>query len=65
MKLWQTRAPVYGKSTDEEVIKFIDTYITCCIPSEHENPNLFDLVTRFQNHNCTKSCKRYMKKKIK
>ncbi len=56
MKFWVENAPVYGVNSNEEVIKFIDSYITCSIPDEKLNPDLYDLVMRYQRHKCTKSC---------
>jgi hypothetical protein len=65
MKLWQEGAPVFGKSSLADVIKFIDKYITCALPNPHSDPYLYELVNKFQQHSCTKSCKRMVKKKNK
>ena len=65
MKLWHKNAPIFGKSTVEEVIQFIDTYITCALPEEISNHHLHELVNKFQRHSCTKSCRRYIKQKNK
>ena len=54
MKLWIDGAPVYGVNSNEEVIQFIQKYITCSMPTD--NQLLQDLVTKFQVHKCTKSC---------
>ncbi|XP_016522477.1 uncharacterized protein LOC107834962 [Poecilia formosa] len=45
---WISGAPVLDKNTDEEVIVFIDKYVTCEIPSEEDL--LFEVVTSVQQH---------------
>uniref|UniRef100_A0A3B3YQH8 ATP-dependent DNA helicase n=1 Tax=Poecilia mexicana TaxID=48701 RepID=A0A3B3YQH8_9TELE len=55
---WISDAPILDKNTDEEVIAFIDKYVTCEIPTE-EDP-LFEAVTSVQQHSKrhSKSCKK-------
>ena len=55
-KLWIEGAPVYGTSSDEEVIKYIDENITCRLPDPIKEPNLYRLVTKYQIHRCGPSC---------
>ena len=51
-------APIIGKQSDEEVISFIDRYITCSIPDEQEYPDFSALVQRVQSHHHTKTCRK-------
>jgi hypothetical protein len=51
--LWEEDAPIHGVDSDEEVVKFIDKYITASIPPS-EDP-LHDLVTTCQKHKCLKT----------
>ncbi|WAR15763.1 hypothetical protein MAR_005868 [Mya arenaria] len=44
-------------NSDEECIKFIDTYITCEIPDPEEDQELYSLVQR-QCHHHTRTCKK-------
>ena len=55
-KLWIEGAPIYGKDSDEDVIKFIESIITCRLPDKETEPELYKLVTKYQMHNCTDSC---------
>ena len=57
-KLWGKGAPVYGRDPDEEVLKYITTHITCAIPNKDEDPELYDLVMKYQVHKCTSSCQK-------
>jgi len=57
-KIWVKDAPVHGKNSDEEVLKFITTHISCRIPNRENEPELYDLVMRYQIHKCTSSCQR-------
>ena len=55
---WIENAPKIDKNTDEEVIQFIDTYVTCELPSQDEP--LKDIVTSVQQHSKrhSKTCKK-------
>ncbi|XP_075334585.1 uncharacterized protein LOC142395729 [Odontesthes bonariensis] len=55
---WISGAPILDQNTDEEVVEFIDKYITCELPSEDEP--LFEVVTSVQQHSKrhSKSCKK-------
>ncbi|XP_073323364.1 uncharacterized protein [Pagrus major] len=55
---WIENAPIIDKNTDEEVVKFIDQYVTCEKPAQDET--LLDIVTSVQQHSKrhSKSCKK-------
>ncbi|XP_050957725.1 LOW QUALITY PROTEIN: uncharacterized protein LOC127158760, partial [Labeo rohita] len=55
---WIENAPLIDKNTDEEVIQFIDKYVTCELPSSDDS--LLDVVTSVQQHSKrhSKSCKK-------
>ncbi|XP_055081793.1 uncharacterized protein LOC129456714 [Periophthalmus magnuspinnatus] len=55
---WIEDAPEIGKNTDEEVVKFIDKYITCEIPTQDQQ--LAETVTSVQQHSQrhSKTCKK-------
>ena len=57
-KLWSYGHPKPVVDSDEDVIKFIDAHITCKIPNPELEPELYNLVMRFQVHRCTGSCQR-------
>ena len=63
MKLWIKDAPIYGVNSNQEVMEFITKHITCSIPNDINDDELKNLVLKFQQHSCNKSCKRL--KKIK
>ncbi|XP_070573805.1 uncharacterized protein [Ptychodera flava] len=50
-------APILDKDTDEDVISFIDKYISCAIPDDTD-PVLRDLVISRQTHHHTRTCKK-------
>ncbi len=35
-KIWVEKAPIFGVSTNEEVLNFIKKYIGCSIPRDHD-----------------------------
>ena len=56
--LWIDEAPVAGTSSDDEVLQWIQARITCRIPEENSNPELHQLVTKYQHHKCNSYCQR-------
>lgn len=55
---WVEGAPKRGEDSDENVINFIDKYITCKVPDENDDPELHEMVTTLHKHskNHSKSC---------
>lgn len=49
-------APQLNRESDQQVVAFIDSYISCAIPEEDET--LKDLVTSRQIHHHTRTCKK-------
>ncbi|CAF1463104.1 unnamed protein product [Rotaria sordida] len=60
MIVWIKNAPKYGENLDDEVMKFIDKYITCKMPNERKDPFLHEIIMKVQTHSKShsKSCKR-------
>jgi hypothetical protein len=54
--LWIEGAPVIGKSTPDEVKKYIESIVTCKIPDASKSPTLNELVLKFQQHKCNSYC---------
>ncbi|XP_055084859.1 uncharacterized protein LOC117386041 [Periophthalmus magnuspinnatus] len=54
---WIENAPKLGVNTDEEVVQFVDKYVTCELPSD---PDLLEKVTSVQQHSKrhSKTCKK-------
>ena len=51
-------APQIDRELDEEVISFIDKYISCALPDVDSDPELHDLITKRQVHHHTRTCKK-------
>jgi hypothetical protein len=62
-KLWILGAPVYGVDPNHEVIAFIESILTCRIPDQETEPELFKYVMKYQFHKCTDSCIRVKNRK--
>ena len=45
-------------SNDQEVVDFIDKYITCSLPDKDEHPKLHSLVNTVQKHHHTTTCRK-------
>jgi hypothetical protein len=52
---WIKSAPVFDTDTDETISTFIDKYITCNMPNEQNDKELFDIVSKVQMHSKTHS----------
>ena len=61
--LWIDDAPIAGPNEPEDVLLWIQNRITCRIPEEESNPELHQLVTKYQSHKRSGYCQR--KKKVK
>ena len=59
MVVWVENAPRYSDDSEDEVIEFIDKYISCEVPPESDE-ELHEIVTSVQTHskNHTKSCRK-------
>jgi hypothetical protein len=57
--LWIRDAPVIGSSGPEEILKFVESHITCEKPDRFASPTLNRLVTKFQTHKCSSYCNRF------
>ena len=59
MVVWVENAPRFSEDPEDEVVEFIDKYISCEVPPESDE-ELHDIVTSVQTHskNHTKSCRK-------
>ncbi|KAJ8048491.1 hypothetical protein HOLleu_00830 [Holothuria leucospilota] len=48
---WVKDAPLYGNSNTDEIVAFIDKYVSCKMPSEATEPKLHEKVLHVQMHN--------------
>ncbi|VDI23725.1 Hypothetical predicted protein [Mytilus galloprovincialis] len=57
---WVENAPKFGEDDIDDIITFIDKYITCEIPDEKEDKELHDIVMAVHQHSKkhSKSCKK-------
>ena len=56
--LWIDKAPNLISNSSNDIIQFIDSIIKSTIPSEDEDKELHDLVSRLQIHHHTSTCKK-------
>lgn len=63
--LWVLNAPTLNSENKEEYITFVDGIIKCELPNKETNPDLYKLVSTYQTHSHSKSCRKYKKKKCR
>ena len=56
--LWIDNTPVASKDDDSVALQWIQERITCRIPEVKSNPELHELVTKYQFHKCNNYCRR-------
>lgn len=59
--LWVKNSPDPSKATNNDIITFHDKYIQCSLPSEEEDPELYNLVTQLQRHTHSAACRKTSK----
>lgn len=55
MVLWVKDSPKFGESSEEEILHFIQQYVTCRLPCPKKAPVMCDRVERFQRHRCRRN----------
>ncbi|KAJ8030338.1 ATP-dependent DNA helicase RRM3 [Holothuria leucospilota] len=57
---WVKDAPLYGNSNTDEIVSFIDKYVSCKMPSAATEPKLHEKVLHVQMHskNHSRSCRK-------
>lgn len=51
-------APVCGRNSEQEICAFVDKYVSCQLPCEKDDPELFHLVSTLQQHRHTRTCRK-------
>ena len=57
--IWIIDAPILTKDNIGECVAFIDSIVKSYVPDPIKNPDLFKLVTTYQVHPYSKSCREY------
>ena len=57
---WVKDAPVFDKESDQDICDFVDKYVTCELPNQETETELYKIVTEVQCHSKkhSKSCKK-------
>ena len=63
--LWVLDAPILTKDKVDEYSQFIDSIVKAFVPDINENPELLHLVTTYQVHSHSKSCRKYKNEKCR
>ena len=57
--LWVLNAPVLDKNNVDSYVRFVDTIVKAYVPDINENAELHSLITTYQIHSHSKSCRKY------
>ena len=58
---WIEDAPIIGVDSDDDVLSYIGKHITCKLPNADDDPEMAQLVKRYQFHKCNGYCLRKSK----
>ena len=61
--LWIEDVPIAVRDDSEDVLRWIQNRITCRSPEDNSNPELHQLVTKYQSHRCGGYCQQ--RKRVK
>lgn len=62
MVLWSLDAPHFESAEEQVIADFIDSYISCNLPEEENNEELYSLVNSLQRHVHSHTCRKTGKK---
>ena len=57
--IWVKNAPLLTKETKEDFVKFIDSIVRADLPNKDIEPELHYLVSKYQTHCHSRSCRKY------
>ena len=57
--IWVKDAPILSSETKEEYIAFVDSIIRADLPDETSEPELFELVSQYQTHSHSRTCRKF------
>ena len=57
--MWTSDCPKLTHENKQAYIEFIDNHVQACIPNRETDPQLHELVQTYQNHNHSKTCRKY------
>ena len=57
--MWVKGAPILSAETKDEYVSYIDSVVKACLPDEESDPELYDLVNKYQIHSHSATCGKY------
>lgn len=57
--IWTSDCPKLTQDTKQDKIDYVDQHVQAYLPDKDRDPNLYELVKRYQTHSHCKSCRKY------
>lgn len=57
--IWTSDCPKLNKDSKQQYIEYVDRHVQAYLPDENEDPQLHELVKKYQKHNHSKTCRKY------
>ena len=57
--IWTSNCPKLSADTKQEYINYIDQHVQAYLPDKDTDPELYELVKKYQTHSHSKSCRKY------
>ena len=57
--IWTSDCPKLSDNTKQAYIDYVDQHVQAYLPDQTKDPELYDLVKKYQTHSHSKSCRKY------
>ena len=57
--IWTSDCPKLSDNTKQAYIDYVDQHVQAYVPDQTKDPELYDLVKKYQTHSHSKSCRKY------
>ena len=59
--IWTDDSPKLTHETKQEYKDYVDQHVQAYLPDRHSDPELYELVKKYQTHSHSKTCRKYKK----
>ena len=57
--IWTSDCPKLTSESKDAYVEYIDKHVQANLPDENDEPELYEMIKMYQNHNHSKTCRKY------